>query len=95
VKVGRKSRVLEEWDLLQWHENGLREDPRYLNDCADSLLYMYRLSRHFLWREETKVPQYGENGYWDHVELRHEEAVHGRVIGEEQKPWWAQNINLN
>ena len=95
VKVARKSRVLEEWDLLQWHENGLREDPRYLNDCADSLLYMYRLSRHFLWRDEVKVPQYGEDGYWGHVERRHEEAVHGRVIGEEQKPWWAQNINLN
>jgi len=96
LKVSKTAEVINEWDVLQWHEMGLREDPRYLNDCADAALYMYRLSRHFITNEEFVPPVPGERGYLPYLEARLEEAALDRLAGrDDDKPWWTQNIELN
>lgn len=96
IKVSKTAEVINEWDVLQWHEMGLREDPRYLNDCSDAALYMYRLSRHFIMTPAVKTPVRGDPDYYAHLERELEEGVRARMYGENnQEPWWSRNINLN
>ena len=96
IKVSEDAPVLSEWDILQWHEMGLREDPRYLNDCSDATLYMYRLSRHFMMSHVEVKPKFGEPGYYELLEKEIEDRVRIRTEGKSrQGPWWSRNIRLN
>lgn len=96
IRVSSTAEVLSEWDILQWHEMGLREDPRYLNDCSDATLYMYRLSRHFMMPTIDIRPKFGEPGYYERLEQDIEDRIKGQIELDRNKgPWWAENIRLN
>ena len=95
LKVAKTAEVINEWDVLQWHDMGLREDPRYLNDCSDAALYMYRLSRHFVTPNEAAPPARGDAGYWDYIEKELESKALERLHAVDDMPWWAKNIELN
>ena len=95
LKVAKTAEVINEWDVLQWHDMGLREDPRYLNDCSDAALYMYRLSRHFVTPNEASPPAPGDAGYWDYIEKELESKALERLHAVDDMPWWAKNIELN
>ena len=47
------SPILDEWDLLQWHENRTKEDPRFENHLSDAALYGWRECRHWLYEEPS------------------------------------------
>lgn len=60
--------LINEWLALQWDESGEKEDKRYENHLCDSSLYMWRMSRHYLFEADVIAPSRGSQAYWDSVE---------------------------
>lgn len=82
VKVLQKEPVLREWEVLQWDEKRLKEDPRFPNHLADAALYAYRESLHWSHRPAEVLPDYGSPEWYEREENLMDDD------SEDKNPWW-------
>ena len=55
----------DELEVLQWDDDGKREDERFPNDVCDAALYAWREARHWTYEYEPNDPQPGTNEFMD------------------------------
>jgi len=75
IKVIRGMQLLQEWDKLQYNKAGTAEDRRFDNHLSDAALYAWMESRHYLYEEAEKSPEYGTEDYWTRWENETEERL--------------------
>jgi hypothetical protein len=62
--------VIDQWQSLPWHEDGKIEKPGVPNDYADSILYAWRESLHFLEDLPEAPPKPGSDEFYRQEEER-------------------------
>jgi len=75
IKVRKDSELLNEWDKLQYNQAGTAEDRRFDNHLSDAALYTWMESRHFLYEEKVKPPDFGTAEYYTQLEDQIEERL--------------------
>ena len=75
IKVRKDSELLNEWDKLQYNQAGTAEDRRFDNHLSDAALYTWMESRHFLYEEKVKPPDFGTAEYYTQLEDKIEERL--------------------
>ena len=75
IKVREGTELLEEWDKLQFNLAGTAEDKRFDNHLSDAALYTWMESRHFLYEEKVKPPEFGTAEYYTQLEDKIEERL--------------------
>ena len=78
--------LVEEWQNLIWDPNSSKrqEHPKMPNHCADSGLYNWRMSYHYVAREKIKEPPKDSDEYMDMYWKR----VAKEAKEKDKKPWY-------
>jgi hypothetical protein len=96
LKIKRNcEQLLSEYDLLQWHETRMKEDDRFENHCADSVLYAWREAKHWCYEPLTRLPEPGTPEFEQYQMDQYWEAKRDELAGKENAPWFENTIRLN
>ena len=93
VLKGNKE-LIEQFDTVQWNEDGTREDERFICDLADAALYTWRESIHYVMRPKEIPVVKNSKAYYDklteELEAAAEEYFTKKEEDENRKEWWEE-----
>lgn len=86
----RNAELVEEWNTLEWNEEGTDNEKGADNHCSDMALYGWRSARHWLAKLSDDLPPPGSDERAN-IEAKKAKARRAEKIrGRKQQPWWAR-----
>jgi len=90
IKIRRGSLLEEEWSYLVWDEHHQHEDKSCKNHVADSFLYQWRYSYHYLGRSKSIAPAHGTAAYWAEQMIKDRDRAIAAKKRRESQNWFQE-----